>query len=99
MTTLTVTRPAATVPSPGTVAPDAHSASALVAAFLASGYLPGVPPGLPADCRDIDARIARRMKCPRCKRRGCQYRPFHKAGGYRVLAACKDRECGGAEEL
>ncbi len=75
-------------------------AGALERLLRAAGFTPGPPPGLSDACRAIDARIARGMKCPRCRRRGCAYRPFYTpAGRYRILAACRSAACGGAEEL
>lgn len=62
-----------------------------------AGWKPGTPPGLTNLTVQTDLRICKQMKCPGCKRRGLEYRPYHRGQRYRVLAACP--HCHAAEEF
>src|SRR5690242_8439145 len=63
------------------------------------GFAFGVPPWLPPTAAAIDRRACRLMRCPACRRRGLQYRPYHEPAvlRYRVVAVCP--ECQAAEEV
>lgn len=72
------------------------TAEVLERQFRKDGYTPGVPVNLDERDQSIDALVCRRLKCPRCRRRGMAYKPYRNGGAYRVLAACS---CGAAEEM
>ncbi len=71
-------------------------ADELEAALRKQGFRPGFPPRISPMARAVDLSAARRMRCPICKVRFKGARPFHKIGGYKVLAVCP---CGCGEEV
>jgi hypothetical protein len=77
----------------------------LSAAFIlethlrADGFVPGLPATVGEWAAGIDRCVVRAMKCPTCRKRGCEYHPFHhpRGGVYKVLAVCP--RCRWAEEV
>jgi hypothetical protein len=78
--------------------PAVQTAADLEAAFRSEGFTPGAPPLLSARALAIDLACARRARCPACRRRLLQFRPFHRGDAYRVLLACLALGCGAGEE-
>ena len=62
-----------------------------------AAWQPGAPPHITAETQAIDRQLCKRMKCPRCKRRGLEYNPLHLGASYRVQAVCAS--CGHPEEV
>jgi hypothetical protein len=79
MTHATLTAPATSTPAAGPVE----------TAWLATGWVPGIPPGLTAEALAVDVRLARfSLRCPCCRRRGLTAKAFTRLGRYRMLAVC-----------
>lgn len=76
--------------------PHAIPAVELARQFQAAGFVEGLPPHLPERALEIDRAACQRLKCPGCRRRGLDYRPFHHGPRYRVLACCL--ACGAGDE-
>ncbi len=50
----------------------------------------GAPLAVPSEIVLIDLMVYRRMRCPKCRKRGMKAVPQHNAsGGYRVLCSCR----------
>jgi hypothetical protein len=60
------------------------------------GFAPGAPTHITRGSQHIDAQVARKLRCPGCRKRGMDYRPFHRGWAYAALAVCL---CGKAEEI
>jgi hypothetical protein len=60
------------------------------------GFAPGAPAHITRASQDIDAQVARKLRCPACRKRGMDYRPFHRGRAYAALAVCR---CGAGEDL
>jgi hypothetical protein len=72
-------------------------AADLESTLCKQGFRPGFPPRITRmSLAAADLTAARRMRCPICKIRFEGTRPFHKPGGYKVLAVCP---CGCGEEV
>jgi Flp pilus assembly pilin Flp len=74
-----------------------QTAAAIEQQFAVEGFRPGAPRHITAQSQAIDRLVCRRLKCPACRKRGCDYRPFTDGRAYRVLACCQ--ACGAAEEM
>jgi hypothetical protein len=75
-----------------TLCPD--TVEALRDLFRSEGFVPGLPPHLPAEVIAADLACYRRMRCPRCRRR-LGVRWWTDGVCHRLLLACR---CGYATE-
>jgi hypothetical protein len=74
------------------------TATELARQFAAAGFTPGAPPRLSAEAQAVDRQIARQARCPRCRRRGMIFQPYHDGvHHYRVLLTCP--VCSTGEEF
>lgn len=76
-----------------------QSAASLLVQFLAEGWTPGVPVGVPEWSLKVDLAIIRKAKCTRCHARGLLPVPFRQGQRLRLLGVCVTPACAGGEEF
>lgn len=68
--------------------PGVKPAAETIRQLEAHGYRPGFPVHLTLAAQRIDRQFCRFARCPACRRRGLEARPFHRLGSYRLMAEC-----------
>jgi hypothetical protein len=82
--------------------PAARRAASVEAHLQAQGLLPGAGPVITPRTQQVDQLMVKHSRCPACRQRGRQYKPFHgrdrQTGRprYVIVAACA---CGAGEVM
>jgi hypothetical protein len=72
----------------------APAAAVLQQQLAAAGYQHGAPEHVSKETLAIDGRLAGRLRCPGCNRRGMTFKAFHRGRQYAGLACCRHCPAG-----